>query len=71
MQLNLKSFLKKQRKVMNLTQEELALKAGVGLCFVRSMEQGKKSLRMDKVNQVLSLFGCEMAPIDSKSVEAE
>lgn len=71
MLLNLRSFLKKKRKEMNLTQEGLALKAGVGLCFIRSMEQGKKSLRLDKVNQVLSLFGHEMVPAESKSLEAD
>ena len=69
MALGLRSFLKQKRKEMNLTQEDLALKAGVGLCFIRSMEQGKKSLRLDKVNQVLSLFGHEMAPTQSKLME--
>ena len=69
--LNLRSFLKKKRKAMSLTQEELAKKAGVGLCFVRSMEQGKKTLRLDKVNQVLSLFGYEMVPVESKLLEDE
>lgn len=69
MQPTLRNFLKKKRKAMGLTQEDLALKAGVGICFIRSMEQGKKSLRLDKINQVLSLFGCEMLPVDIKSLE--
>ena len=49
--------IKTKRKQNKLTQPELALKAGVGLRFVRDLEQGKNSLRMDKVNDVLRLFG--------------
>lgn len=49
--------VKAKRKQNKLTQPELALKAGVGLRFVRDLEQGKNSLRMDKVNDVLRLFG--------------
>ena len=48
---------KKKRKQNKLTQPELALKAGVGLRFLRDLEQGKKNLRTDKVNDVLRLFG--------------
>ena len=58
----LSSFIKYQRKRLNLTQEELAEKAGVGIRFIREMEQGKESLRLNKVNQVLSLFGFCLAP---------
>ena len=58
----LSAFLKEKRKITRLTQEELALKAGVGLRFIRDIEQGKTSLRMDKVNQVLRLFGHELQP---------
>ena len=50
-------FVKKNRKELHLTQPELAARAGVGLRFLRELEQGKQSLRMDKVNQVLSYFG--------------
>jgi len=46
----LSEYLKKNRKSLNLTQEDLALKAGVGLRFVREMEQGKPTLRIYKVN---------------------
>ncbi len=46
-----------------MTQEKLALKAGVGLRFLRELEQGKSTLRMDKVNQVLQLFGQELGPV--------
>lgn len=57
--------LKALRKEYGLTQEDLALKCGVGLNFVRQLEQGKLTLRMDKVNQVLALFGYELSPIRS------
>ena len=56
----LSEFLKAKRKSFNLTQEDLAKKAGVGLRVIREMEQGKATLRMDKVNQVLALFGSEL-----------
>lgn len=59
----LSTFLKEKRKLMSLTQVELAEKAGVGLRFVREIEQGKETLRLDKVNQVLKLFGYEMGPV--------
>ena len=62
-------FLKERRKMLGLTQEELAEKAGVGLRFIRDMEQGKETLRMDKVNQVLALFGHELVPVELKSIE--
>ncbi len=61
--MNLSSFLKQKRSESGLTQPELAEKAGVGLRFVRDLEQGKETLRLDKVNQVLYLFGYEMGPI--------
>jgi y4mF family transcriptional regulator len=57
------SFIKEKRKNLGLTQTDLAEKAGVGLRFVRDLEQGKPTLRLDKVNQVLDLFGSEMGVI--------
>ena len=54
--------VKSKRKELGMTQEDLADKAGVGLRFVRDLEQGKQSLRLDKINQVLSLFGMKMVP---------
>lgn len=57
-------FVKQKRKELKLTQEDLALNAGVGLRFVRDLEQGKKTLRLDKVNDVLALFGKEVGVID-------
>lgn len=68
-QTTLSLFVKKKRKQYQLTQVELSEKAGVGLRFVRDLEQGKLSLRLDKVNQVLSLFGSEMAPTPANLFE--
>ena len=56
-------FIKEKRRQLKLTQPELAVRAGVGLRFVRELEQGKQSVRLDKVNQVLSLFGNELGVI--------
>jgi epoxyqueuosine reductase len=55
-------FIKGKRKELSLSQEDLADRAGVGLRFVRDLEQGKETLRMDKVNQVLELFGQKLVP---------
>lgn len=57
---NLSTTVKMLRKQYNLTQEELSLKSGVGLRFVRDLEQGKQTLRLDKVNQLLDFFNYEM-----------
>lgn len=56
-------FIKEKRKYLEITQEGLAFKAGVGLRFVRELEQGKTTLKLDKINQVLDLFGCELGVI--------
>ena len=64
--MNLSDFVKEKRNAVKLTQPELAGKAGVGLRFVRELEQGKPSLRLDKVNQVLSLFGYEVGAVPAK-----
>jgi len=61
--IELQKYIKQLRKQYHLTQIDLSEKSGVGLRFVRELEQGKPSLRMDKVNQVLSLFGSELAPV--------
>lgn len=60
--MTLSEFLKNKRKQLKLTQQQLAGKAGVGLRFIRDLEQGKTTLRLDKVNQVLKLFGKELGP---------
>ena len=57
---NLSTTVKMLRKQYNLTQEELSMKSGVGLRFVRDLEQGKETLRLDKVNQLLDFFNYEM-----------
>ena len=54
-------FVKQNRKALGLTQEELAIRSGLGLRFVRELEQGKKTLRMDKVNQALAMFGMKLS----------
>ncbi len=64
--MELTDFIKEKRRLANLTQPDMAEKAGVGLRFVREMEQGKETLRMDKVNQVLKLFGFELGPVEMK-----
>ena len=60
---SLSEYVKQMRKEHNLTQVELSEKSGVGLRFVRELEQGKQTLRLDKVNQVLSLFGTEVGVV--------
>ena len=55
-------FIKENRKAAGLTQEEFALRSGLGLRFVREHEQGKPTVRMDKVNQALAMFGMEAVP---------
>ncbi len=49
--------IKELRKRASLTQREFAQRVGVGLRFVRDLEQGKPSVRLDKVNQVLKFLG--------------
>ena len=59
----LSEFVKERRVATKLTQRELAEKSGVGLRFIRDMEQGKETLRLDKVNQELSMFGHQVGPV--------
>lgn len=56
------TFVKENRKAAGLTQEEFAVRAGLGLRFVRDLEQGKETVRMDKVNQALAMFGMKAVP---------
>lgn len=60
---SLSDFIKEKRKQLGLTQPELAERAGVGLRFIRELEQGKQTVRLDKVNQVLALFGSEIGVV--------
>ena len=55
-------YVKQKRKEASLTQEEFAIRSGLGLRFVRELEQGKETVRMDKVNQALSMFGMKAVP---------
>lgn len=59
---HLSELIKAKRKQRGLTQQDLALKSGLGLRLIREIEQGKTSMRMDKVNQLLALFGMELIP---------
>jgi y4mF family transcriptional regulator len=67
MKLSLSQFIKEKRKSLGMTQEALSFKAGVGLRFVRELEQGKPTLQMNKVNQVLKLFGTELGPVELRT----
>ena len=55
-------FVKTNRRALGLTQQEFAMRSGLGLRFVRELEQGKETVRMDKVNTALSMFGMEAVP---------
>ena len=59
----LSKYVKAMRKQYNLTQVELSEKSGIGLRLIRELEQGKQTLRLDKVNQILNLFGSEIGVV--------
>jgi hypothetical protein len=63
MSTDIAKFIKERRKQLKLTQPELAERAGVGLRFVRELEHGKQTVQLDKVNQVLALFGSELGVV--------
>lgn len=65
----LSKYVKAMRKQYNLTQVELSEKSGVGLRLVRELEQGKQTLRLDKVNQILNLFGSEIGVVPMTKTE--
>jgi len=65
---SLSQYVKQMRKKHSLTQVDLSEKSGVGLRFVRELEQGKQTLRMDKVNQVLNLFGSELGVVSMQKI---
>jgi len=66
---SLEDFVKERRKAVGLTQEEFAERAGIALTVLRKIEQGKTNLNLDKVNQVLYMFGHKLAPVNSKEIE--
>ena len=59
---NIGNYIKEKRKNAGLTQEEFAMRSGLGLRFIRELEQGKETVRLDKVNQALAMFGMEVVP---------
>ena len=69
--MKLELFVKLKRKELKLSQPELAMRAHVGLRFIRDLEQGKKTLRMDKVNLVLNYFGYELGAIEKDKVNLD
>ena len=66
--MTLSEYIKQTRKENGLSQVELAERAGVGLRFVRELERGKQTLRMDKINDVLALFGDRLGPVKTDVV---
>lgn len=61
-------FVKEKRNGVNLTQEALAERAGVALTVIRKIEQGKENLNLEKVNQVLKMFGHTLAPVNARDL---
>jgi y4mF family transcriptional regulator len=57
-------IVKRKRKELKLTQKELCMRSGVGLRFLRELEHGKKTLKMDKVDQVLHFLGYELGAVE-------
>ena len=68
LKLPLNEFVRRRRKGLKMTQVEMSEKSGVGLRFIRELERGKQTLKMDKINQVLYLFGYELGPKESARV---
>ena len=66
--MTLAEFVRQRRKQYKMTQRNLADRAGVGIRFIRELEGGKPTLRMDKVNIVLDLFGHQLGPVPSKEI---
>ena len=64
----LATFVKEKRNEVNLTQEAFADRAGVALTVIRKIEQGKENLNLEKVNQVLKMFGHTLAPVNTKEL---
>ena len=68
---SLNKFVRLKRKSLKMTQKEMSEKSGVGIRFIRELERGKETLKMDKINQVLDLFGFELGPIESTKVNRD
>ena len=67
MESKIADFIKERRKQLELTQPELAERVGVGLRFIRELEQGKQTVRLDKVSQVLYFFGCQLGVVEMEN----
>ncbi len=66
---SLAEFVKERRKEVKLTQQQFAERCGVALTVIRKIEQGKTNLNVDKVNEVLAMFGHELAPVNSRQID--
>ena len=66
--MTLADFVKQKRNEVNLTQEAFAERAGVALTVIRKIEQGKENLNLEKVNQVLKMFGHALAPVNAREL---
>ena len=64
----LANFVKTKRNEVKLTQQEFAERAGVALTVIRKIEQGKENLNLEKVNQVLKMFGHTLAPVNAREL---
>lgn len=67
-QLPLNEFVRQKRKSLKMTQKEMSEKSGVGIRFIRELEKGKETLKMDKINQVLYLFGYTLGAIATSKI---
>ena len=64
----LADFVKEKRNEVKLTQEAFAERAGVALTVIRKIEQGKENLNLEKVNQVLKMFGHTLTPVNAREL---
>ncbi|MBP9694770.1 MAG: helix-turn-helix transcriptional regulator [Alphaproteobacteria bacterium] len=53
-------LVRETRKEQGLTQEQLAATTGVGLRFMRELEQGKESCHIGKVMMVMAMLGLDL-----------
>ena len=64
-------FVRQRRLSAGLTQQQLGELAGVGKRFVVELEGGKATLRLDKVNLVLAVFGKQVGVEEAPRASAE
>lgn len=63
------NFVRSQRKSLGYTQIEFSKRVGVGVRFLKELELGKRSLRLDKVEQVLNYFGYSLRPVREEETD--